>query len=163
MAAKRDPPVVRPYARARGGPAQIARARNALAQFIRLLLAPRIWFSSRRFSHRAGETHLRRRPTVRQSSTERNRLVDFLGPDCRRDEQESAGGYLSEIVAGAVASPGQASQTEQQPVARNVENRREPGVAAAPNQDAAWRHAAGSGEKRRAGRDGIVVFGTPGS
>src|SRR5580704_17683368 len=73
---------------------QIPRSGNALAQFVRLHAASRLRISGRRFLHRASPPPLLRRTSIPQSSSKRNRLVDFLGPPRRRAHQEPAGGYL---------------------------------------------------------------------
>ena len=104
VAAERNPPPGRPHARTRRGPPQVRRARDALAQFVRLLPAARLRISRRRLPHRAGPPHLRRWPPVRESSAERDRLVDLLGPRRGRVEQESAGRYFSAPLAGAAAA-----------------------------------------------------------
>ena len=72
----------------------------------------------------------------RQPGAERNRLVDLLGPRRRRAESQSAGRHLpAPCRLPAAARRQEAAAHQQQPAARDVAHRVEPGTAAHPDED----------------------------
>ena len=139
LAAGRDPPTGRRISSGSRRTQEEPRLRSALAEPGRLLPAPRLRLSRRRFPHRAGAAHL-----LGAASNTRNQVqceIDWwifwgrLAGGMNRNQQNDIYQRLSGVPAAARR---QEAAPQQQPAARDVAHGRQPGTAADRHESRSW-------------------------